>query len=477
MEYITSRTPWRALAILLALTGHVEAQEARIRLEEPVDGKVASGITNIRGWAIASQGIEVIEIFLDGQFAFEVPYGGERKDVESAYPDVTGSLKSGFGQTLNYASLSRGAHTVTARAITSTGVYIEDTAQFTVSGLPKEFYPEDSSPSLRGATVSIDADQEEIVIQNLTVSESEPVRVVLAWQVASQSFQIQRVGDDTDESLGVSRTDPIGCDYADTTTNNQASLSITSTASWACDEVSRDLVANGIPDHEVGTFPNRNNPNTISAQTVRAALTLTPRLSDVTTFMGCPTGTTGYVLNGVKIDAGTAGSCFSANNCSLSNPRGSWHIEALGQPHFDFGDDFNHAHVQPGGAYHYHGIPEGFLTKIGALGADMALIGWAADGFPIYARWGYNNPQDARSGVKVIRASYELVQTVPADRPSTDLYQLGTFAEDWQYRVGSGDLDQCNGRFGVTPEFPLGIYHYYATDTYPYFQRCVTGTL
>ena len=90
MEYITSRTPWRALAILLALTGHVEAQEARIRLEEPVDGKVASGITNIRGWAIASQGIEVIEIFLDGQFAFEVPYGGERKDVESAYPDVTG---------------------------------------------------------------------------------------------------------------------------------------------------------------------------------------------------------------------------------------------------------------------------------------------------------------------------------------------------------------------------------------------------
>jgi hypothetical protein len=107
----------------------------------------------------------------------------------------------------------------------------------------------------------------------------------------------------------------------------------------------------------------------------------------------------------------------------------------------------------------------------------MALIGWAADGFPIYARWGYNNPQDARSGVKVIRASYELVQTVPADRPSTDLYQLGTFAEDWQYRVGSGDLDQCNGRFGVTPEFPLGIYHYYATDTYPYFQRCVTGTL
>jgi hypothetical protein len=40
---------------------------------------------------------------------------------------------------------------------------------------------------------------------------------------------------------------------------------------------------------------------------------------------------------------------------------------------------------------------------------------------------------------------------------------------------GSGDLDECNGRMGVTPEFPDGIYHYYATDSYPFFQRCVKG--
>ena len=60
-------------------------------------------------------------------------------------------------------------------------------------------------------------------------------------------------------------------------------------------------------------------------------------------------------------------------------------------------------------------------------------------------------------------------------RPSVDVYSLGTFAQDWEYVEGSGDLDECNGRFGVTPEFPDGIYHYYATDTYPYFQRCVTG--
>jgi hypothetical protein len=38
-----------------------------------------------------------------------------------------------------------------------------------------------------------------------------------------------------------------------------------------------------------------------------------------------------------------------------------------------------------------------------------------------------------------------------------------------------GDLDECNGRIGATPEFPQGIYHYYATDSYPYLQRCVKG--
>ncbi len=43
--------------------------------------------------------------------------------------------------------------------------------------------------------------------------------------------------------------------------------------------------------------------------------------------------------------------------------------------------------------------------------------------------------------------------------------------------AGSGDLDECNGRTGVTPEFPNGIYHYYATDTYPFLQRCVKGVV
>lgn len=266
------------------------------------------------------------------------------------------------------------------------------------------------------------------------------------------------------------------CAYYDSTPNNQASVTITSISEWTCSDTSRVLSANGIPDHQVGTFPNADNPNTISEQTVSATLTLTPTETDTATVLGGPAGVIAYVLNGVKVDAGTAGTCDdSGSTCSLAGNVGSWSIEALGQSSFNFGDDENHAHVQPDGAYHYHGIPEGFVTKQGGNASTVTLIGWAADGFPIYARYGYSIANNANSEIKSMTGSYQLVSTVSNSRPSTDIYALGTFTQDWEYVEGSGDLDECNGRVGVTPEFPDGIYHYYATDSYPYFQRCVKG--
>jgi hypothetical protein len=156
---------------------------------------------------------------------------------------------------------------------------------------------------------------------------------------------------------------------------------------------------------------------------------------------------------------------------------GTWTIEALGQNSFDFGLDTNNAHVQPNGAYHYHGIPTGILNNDGATGQKMLLVGWAADGFPIYARWGYSVATDATSAIKVIKGSYELKSTPDSGRPSTSVIPMGAFTQDYEYVAGSGDLDACNGRTGVTPEFPNGIYHYYITDTYPFIQRCAYGTV
>jgi len=260
--------------------------------------------------------------------------------------------------------------------------------------------------------------------------------------------------------------------------NSSASVNLASTSSWTCNGTSRVLAANGVPDHDVGTFPNADNPNTISAQVVAATFTLAPTATNVATQLGGSAGVIAFVLNGVKIDAGTNGGCNDADTaCDLGNPAGQWRIEALGQTNFKFGTDSNNAHVQPGGAYHYHGMPEGFVAARGGNATRMTLVGWAADGFPIYARYGYSVAADAESAIKLIKGSYRHKAMPDANRPAVTLYPMGTFQQDYEYVAGLGDLDECNGRTGVTPEFPKGIYHYYATDTYPFLQRCVKGAV
>ncbi|MCC6373310.1 MAG: YHYH protein [Moraxellaceae bacterium] len=265
----------------------------------------------------------------------------------------------------------------------------------------------------------------------------------------------------------------VACDYNYSGFNSDKSVNLTSSAAWSCNTTSRYLTANGIPDHEVGTFPNVNNPNTISATTITQTYSLTPAVVSTT---GSMATVVGFALNGVKFDPGTGGTCNDTGaSCSLGGNVGAWRIEALGQSSFNFGTDENNAHVQPTGEYHYHGMPEKFMAKLNK-GAAMTLVGWAADGFPIYARYGYMTAMDATSAIKVLKGSYKVKTTPDASRPATSLYAMGAFKQDYEYVAGLGDLDECNGRTGVTPEFPKGIYHYVITDTYPFIGRCLKGT-
>ena len=267
------------------------------------------------------------------------------------------------------------------------------------------------------------------------------------------------------------------CDYKSSVFNTSPSVNATATATWSCTAAIRKIVANGLPDHEVGSFPNPNNPNTISAQSISASIQLNPTVTSVVTPRVRPMDKPGIALNGVIFDPGTAGTCDNTGAvCDLGQGRGSWNIEALGQSSFKFGTDANNAHVQPGGVYHYHGVPEGFVAKLNK-GSSMTLIGWAADGFPIYARYGYSSATDITSALKTVKSSYQLKKVPDSNRPSTTLFAMGAFTQDYEFVAGSGDLDECNGRTGVTPEFPKGTYHYFATDTFPHLQRCVKGSL
>lgn len=154
------------------------------------------------------------------------------------------------------------------------------------------------------------------------------------------------------------------CDYSSSVFNSSASVNATATASWSCTTTARSLKANGLPDHAVGTFPNPGNPNTIAAQNISASVALTPVLTTTATARGGPSGPTGVILNGVYIDPNTAGTCDNSGaQCDMAQGSGPWNIEALGGA-FNFGTDSNNAHVQPGGVYHYHGVPEGFVTKL-----------------------------------------------------------------------------------------------------------------
>jgi len=104
----------------------------------------------------------------------------------------------------------------------------------------------------------------------------------------------------------------------------------------------------------------------------------------------------------------------------------------------------------------------------------MRLIGYAADGFPIYTAYDHTDPKDAASPLRVMRSSYQLRSGTRNGGPGGKFD--GTFTEDYEYVEGTGDLDECHGRFGVTPEYPEGIYHYCVTHEFPQLSRYWKGT-
>jgi hypothetical protein len=226
----------------------------------------------------------------------------------------------------------------------------------------------------------------------------------------------------------------------------------------------RVIRANGIPDHLVGAFPNRGNPNAIAQQERTYQVPLTPVRADSVTKIAL--GVFGVAVNGVPFDLGA--------NEFYQGQRGPWQYEALSGA-VALGIDANYAHVQPTGTYHYHGLPLGLMAKLGLRdGMHSPLIGWAGDGYPIYALYGY---VDGRGGgIGEMRPSFRLKQgTRPVDGGGPGGRYDGTFTADYEYVPGTGDLDECNGRQTVTPEFPNGTYAYFLTRAWPVVSRCFTG--
>jgi len=165
----------------------VAASVFRVALEEPVSSETHTGVGNLRGWAVSSDGIAKVEIYIDGAYAFDAPYGGNRGDVGGAFPDVSGSRQSGFSLAFNYSDLSSGPHRVSAVAYNALGDTKESAADFEVVRFASSFIASADAVNLNQSSCAVSSDEISIVD---ALVEGALYDLKLKWRRAEQGFEI-----------------------------------------------------------------------------------------------------------------------------------------------------------------------------------------------------------------------------------------------------------------------------------------------
>ncbi len=262
----------------------------------------------------------------------------------------------------------------------------------------------------------------------------------------------------------------------------------------------------GIPTYVTGPFLD-GNPSLASDQNAIFKISLNPAKNT-----GTPTNTTGgnigIFINGVALfDYRDGVSWNNAQNKLCGGPiqppcAGDqvWNRDAIVAERQGFDCAKGHPAM---GNYHHHQNPSAFNLDLNVVStvcnlyaADglymidstkhSPLIGFAYDGFPIYGAYAYKNI-DGTGGIVRMKSSYSLRSitsrttyangnSVTAGPAVSITYPLGYFREDYQYTAPAAPdyLDEHNGRFCITPEYPNGIYCYFATvdenwnSAYPY---------
>ncbi|HMV87040.1 MAG TPA: YHYH protein [Blastocatellia bacterium] len=213
----------------------------------------------------------------------------------------------------------------------------------------------------------------------------------------------------------------------------------------------------GISLYDFGVFQTPANP----VERLRQFLFRIPRRPEAATkaFAGVRSDAVGVFVNGVPIYNHFEAASYLGQNL--------WHFDAIAQA-----DDGTW--TASGRTKLEHTFAPGLFEKLIAdAGGHSPIIGYAFDGFPIYGPWGFANA-DGTGGVRRLRSSYRLRQLkrrtnwpdgtalTPAQfGPEVNTeFPLGSFVEDYEFAAGAGDLDEFNGRFAKTPEYPEGTYAY-----------------
>lgn len=172
------------------LSDRTPSTNIRVQLEEPVEREIHTGIGNLRGWAVADSGIDRVEIWIDDEYAFDVPYGGARGDVGNAFSNIVGSGESGFSMAFAYSALAAGAHTAKAVAYDSSGSVSESAVSFSVVKFEESFIADPNAVDLSNASCSVSGD--EVSVTDAVVS-SDPLDMLLKWRGAEQGFEIVEI--------------------------------------------------------------------------------------------------------------------------------------------------------------------------------------------------------------------------------------------------------------------------------------------
>jgi hypothetical protein len=266
----------------------------------------------------------------------------------------------------------------------------------------------------------------------------------------------------------------------------------------------------GIPSYITGPFLD-GNPSIAQAQNGYFKLPLNP-VQNTGTQTPTTGGNIGIFINGVALFDYRDGVAWNTNTNSLCGGPGnppcpggpaatqSWNRDAIVAERVGFDCAKGHPAM---GNYHHHQNPSAFNLDLDVISnicdlylADglyaidstvhSPLIGYAYDGFPIYGAYGYKNA-DGTGGLARMKSGYQLRNItarthhangtdVPDGPLVSTAFPLGYFREDYEFVTHPEPdyLDEHNGRFCVTPEYPQGIYAYFATvdaewnSAYPY---------
>ena len=224
-------------------------------------------------------------------------------------------------------------------------------------------------------------------------------------------------------------------------------------------------------------------------------------------------GAIGYFVDGVAMFNSWDAYYYTNGADTMGGGNGGyWNRDAYVNEGVSF--DANNAH-QAGGQHHYHANPPALRYLLGDhvdynsvsktypestnAPKHSPILGWVADGIPIYGPYGYSVSNNASSGVRRMISGYVLrngqhgsqnltnvnraylpqwavrlynaASNVMAGPNVSGSYPVGRYMEDNDYLGDLGvmpgtntyDLDEYNGRWCVTPEFPGGTYAYFVS--------------